>query len=384
MEAASENELAHNLAQSGLELIDARAKKENAFLFSLSRNKISRRTLAGFCSRLHDLLRVGIAFPDALHDIRMSTDNRVLADALTQISQAIANGKGIAASFALFPDLFPPVFIAIAASGEKSGDMAVVFDYLARYAATNAQTHERLVRALRYPLFLFVIAGSAVAFMMAMVVPQIVQFLNGIEGHLPFSTRMLIFVSAVVTNHGRLLLSVVLISGFAFYIARKTSSSFAISFDGFLLRLPVLGSVIAKSEVARFAHSFSILLRSGCDVAGCLRQAGETISNRAMRDNVEKAEQRVLDGADVSQALDGVLPPFAIGVLRTGEQSGSLDKSLDDIVAAYDRESADAVDTFIGLLEPCLTLAIGGLLAWTVLAVLGPLYGSLSVLGGRM
>jgi type IV pilus assembly protein PilC len=333
---------------------------------------------------MHDLLLSGIAFPDALRDAQATTDNRVLADALLQISQTISNGQGIASSFALYPSLFPLVFTSIIGAGEKSGDMTVIFDFLARYAATNAQTQERLRRALRYPLFLFFVAGGAVVFMMTMVVPQIVQFLTSIDGHLPLATRILVFVSAAFTNYGIYTISGIIAAGILLFLACKTIPSFAAIMDGMMLRLPVIGNVITKTTLARFAHSFVLLFRSGCDLPHCLQQAGETVSNSALRIRIKDAQQRVIAGTSLSLALDGTFPPFAIGLLRTGERTANLGKSLDDITLAYDREAQAAVDTFIGLLEPCLTLMIGGLLAWTVVAVLGPLYGSLSVLGGRI
>jgi type IV pilus assembly protein PilC len=384
MAAVNENELVHTLKESGLELIDSREKNQNVLRYNFIRKGISPRTLAAFCSRLHDLLLSGLSFPEALHDVQTSADNRVLADALAQISQAIANGKGIAAAFSLFPNLFPPLFFAIIGAGEKSGDMTSIFDFLSCYAATDAKAKERVHRALRYPLFLFLIAGGASVFMMTMVVPQIVQFLNGIEGHLPLSTRVLVSFSAFIIANGLFILSGVLVAVCELIMARRVSPSFAKMLDGLLLRLPVIGNVIAKTDIARFAHSFSILFRSGCPAADCLKQAGEVLGNCALRARAEKAEQRIQEGASLSRALDGVLPSFALGILRTGEHSGNLCKSLDDIVDAYDRESTEATDSFIGMLEPCLTLLIGGLLVWTVLAVMGPLYGSLSVLGGRM
>jgi type IV pilus assembly protein PilC len=115
-----------------------------------------------------------------------------------------------------------------------------------------------------------------------------------------------------------------------------------------------------------------------------LRQAGETFRNHVLRDKLEGAERKLTEGAALSAALEGLLPSYAIGVLLTGERSGNLAKSLQDISSACEREAGAAIDTFISFLEPCLTLVIGAMLAWTVLAVLGPLYGSISVLGGRM
>ncbi len=383
-DAANENELAHDLSQAGLELIDARLKKERALRNFLPRKGISRRELAEFCQRLSGLLKAGISLPDALLENQSSTDNRILADALAQISKALANGKGVADSFALFPNLFSPIFLAIVGAGEKTGDMSAVFDLLARDTSAEAEARERLSRALRYPAFLFFVAGSATAFMMTAVVPQIVQFLNGIQGTLPVATRMLVSVSSLIATYGGDAVFGLALLATSAVFARKYHPPFALTADKALLRLPVLGGIVLKSDTARFARSFSILFRSGCDMASCLRQAAETMSNRALQSGIDSARQRIMDGASLSHALNGVLPPAAAGILRTGEKSGDLIQSLDAIAAAYDREAAHATDTFLGMLEPSLTLAIGAVMAWTVLAVLGPLYGSLSVLGSRL
>lgn len=382
--ASSENELIHDLSKSELEIIDAREKRPKALHLTLFINLISPRILSAFCARMHDLLAAGISFPEALQDVRSTVENRTLSDALSQISQTIASGKGIAASFALFPNLFPSVFVAIVQAGERSGNLSATFGFLDSYAEKRAQTNERLRRAIRYPLFLLVVAGGAVAFMMTMVVPQVIQFLNGINVELPFSTRLLLALSSALIDHGGAILALLIAAAAGVFGARKMVPTFAVAFDATLLRLPVFGIVISKTEVARFSQSFAILFRSGCSVAECIDHAIGTLGNLAIRERAQTAKQRILEGKALSQALDSILPPFALGVLRTGERGGNLSKSFEDIVTAYDREAGAAVDSFIGTLEPSLTLAIGALLAWTVLSVLGPLYGSLSVLGARV
>ena len=384
MSAANENELAHYLSESGLELIDAREDKGRALGFSFGGRTVSPRILAAFCTRMHDLLQSGILFPEALREAVGATENRVMREALGQVLRTVENGGGIAASFELYPRLFPSVFVAIVGAGEKSGDMTAVFDFLARYATEGAATQERLRRALRYPLFLFFVAGSAVAFMMVAVVPQVVLFLQGIDGNLPLATRLLVALSAAFTDYGLWIGGGVCLLAGGVFVARRVSAGFAVRCDAILLRLPFVGKVITKTALARFAHSFSILFRTGCEVPDCLRQAQETVGNLALRAEIVGAAERVQTGASLSRALEGVMPSFAVGLLRTGERSGNLGKSLSDIAAAYDREAQAATDSFIGVLEPMLTLAIGGVLAWTVMAMLGPLYGSLSVLGGRM
>ncbi|MDD3030180.1 MAG: type II secretion system F family protein [Alphaproteobacteria bacterium] len=380
--AVNENELDFTLSQAGLELIDAREKKPAATFFPARAPKLPPRVLAAFCSRLHDLLAAHLSLPDALSAIQTATSDRTLTQALAQIVPAIAAGKSVGDAFALYPSLFPPLFIALVRAGEQAGQLTASFLFLAQYAERRAQSRERIGRALRYPLFLFLIAGSAVGFMASTVIPQMTLFLESLHGTLPFSTRLLMAVSEALRTGALPVLFFLILTGIGFVLAQKYSPSLGPGIDRFLLRLPVLGTIILKTELARAAHSLAILFQSGCSIAQSVRQAGDALSNRALKNDFALAEQKLVDGASLSVALEGIFPPFAIGLLRTGEKSGNLLKSLEDIVSLYEREATAALDSFIGVLEPALTVLIGGVLAWTVLAVLGPLYGSLSLLGG--
>ena len=166
MAAANENELAHYLTEAGLELIEAHEKKTRTGRFLLSGRRQPPRVLSAFCTRMYELLLSGISFPDALFNVAESTENKMLRDALTHIHRVITNGGSIAVLFSLYPRLFPTVLLAIIRAGENSGDMIIIFDFLVRYADNRATTHEKLRRALRYPLFLFFVAGGAVTFML--------------------------------------------------------------------------------------------------------------------------------------------------------------------------------------------------------------------------
>ncbi|MDE1900901.1 MAG: type II secretion system F family protein [Alphaproteobacteria bacterium] len=387
MTAANENELLAALKENGLELIDAREKKarQGAALFA---GKVPPRAIAGFCARMQDLLQSGVAFPDAMHDAIHAVDNEILSNALTQIARAISSGGGIAASFAACPRLFPPIVTATLAAGEASGAMDAVFGALAADIARQAQTQEKLRRALRYPLFLFIVAGSSVAFMLIAVVPKMIQFLDGLDAHLPWSTRALVAVSAATADYGGQAAILLCLGILTIFIARRLSPAILLRLDALLLRTPVIGPIIAKAALARFIHNFTLLFRNGCPTPDCLRQARATTGNAALEFMLGRAEQRVVEGSALSAALPsclpGLFPPYAAGLLRTGERSGNIGKSLDDIATVFDREAQESTDALIGLLEPALTLSIGLVMIWTVMAVMGPLYGSLSVLGGRM
>ncbi|MDX2028817.1 MAG: type II secretion system F family protein [Alphaproteobacteria bacterium] len=374
--AANEYELAHSLGASGLELIVAQEQKESPVRLRWPR-RVAPRAVEIFCSQMADLLKAGVPFVDSLRETATAAESGPMRDALTDITRAINHGSRIAHAFACHGRLFPSVFISILAAGEATGDLARTFGHLTRYAATQARTRDRMHRALRYPLFLIAVVFAVVGFMMTLVVPQVIQFLNSIDSELPVMTRLLIAVSDIFAATWWLMAA-----GFFGVIAllgllRQSSSRATQIIDGIALRLPLAGPVLQKQALSRFMHSFSILFASGVGILGSLRSARPTLGNHAMETALEEAERCVVAGQSLSQAMADVLPSFAQRIIRIGEQSGALGKNLNDIAEIYDREAAEVTDRMIGALEPTLTILIGGLLAWIVMAVLGPIYGSL-------
>jgi len=382
--ASNENELAFSLKECGLELIDAREKKKKNIPLPFLRKKIPTRLLANICSQIRDMLRAGLPFTETLREIRLSTDNVVLADTFEQIGHAIDQGNSISTAFALFPNFFSSIFIALVEAGEKSGSLDESFHYLSQLLTNNAAIRERLLRALRYPAFLFCIAGGAIAFLMVAVIPQIVLFITDIGSSLPLVTRILIGLSSCLTAYGSFVLSGLGVFALLIVSGIHLHPPFAIAFDRLLIKMPFIGSTLLKTEIARFSQNFALLYKSGYPAVTCLAHSRDAFGNRALRRIVYDAERMVSEGVTLSAALQDIMPPYATAILRIGERSGSLEKSLNDIRTTYEREAAEAMDSFIGILEPGLTLALGGLLACTVLAVFGPLYDSLSVLGGKM
>jgi type IV pilus assembly protein PilC len=378
--AANEHELFQRLHEAGLELIAARAKSEHAMhVPTFARS--NPRMLAELCSQMSDLLLAGLPFREALKHIVEAGDTGAMHNALSDIARAIDHGGRLSESFARFPQLFSSLFTSILAAGEASGDLPQTFARLARYTETQARTREQLGRALRYPLFLLLIASGAIVFMMTQVVPQIVEFLGSIDGELPLSTKILITVSNIVAMGWWMVAGALVGAAFIATIMRRNSADAARWIDGIILRMPIIGAVIRKIAVARFMQNFSLLFESGLGVIGSLRAARATTGNYAIEAMLVNAEKLVMSGQPLSAAMEGILPAFSLRIIRVGEQSGKLAKGLADIATTQEREMARITERFIGSLEPALTLGIGILLAWIVLAVLGPIYGGLGKLG---
>lgn len=386
--AANEVELAQQLGANGFELIEARAKRETPRLALVplkappqTRQRVSRRAVPVFCAQMADLLKAGVPFVEALRDVTEATEPGALRDALMDITRAVNHGSRIADAFARAPRLFPSVFVAILAAGEASGDLTHTFARLARYAEARARTAEQLRRALRYPAFLLLVTLGTVAFMMLLVVPEIVSFLNSINSELPLTTRLLIAASDIIAGGWWIIALGVMFIAAALAGLRQGSERAARVIDGLLLRLPLVGKMARKIALSRFMHSFAILYESGIGIVASLRHARASLGNRVLEAQIDEAEKLIIAGRAISSALDGILPIFALRMIKVGERSGALGKSLYDIAEMQERDVAAATEQLIGSLEPALTLVIGAMLAWVVMAVLGPIYGSLGKLG---
>lgn len=381
--AANETELARFLGLSRLELIAARPQRRLKPVAPEWKRRVPPRMLAQFCAQMADMLSAGIPLLDALQDLALTMPQGALRHAIQDVARDLTHGAGLAASLRKRAALFPPVMMAIVASGEASGDMAQAFTHAARYLESRARIQEKLRRALRYPLFLVVVAAAVVTFMMVMVVPQIVAFLNSLDGKLPLLTRALIAVSrffSVVWIWGVLAAGVLSVAVTA---ARHLFPAFAVWVDGVLLRLPLIGHVMERLMVARFAQSLSILVQSGLTLPDALRGAHDTLGNRALERRLDDMGRRLQHGTPLSKAAEVLFPVYAARVLAVGEQGGHVPKALMDIAAHYDREASDDAERMIGVFEPALTLVVGAILAWVVLAVLGPIYGSLALLNSQ-
>lgn len=377
--APNEFVLEEGLNISGLELIEAKTCNSSAkfpvLSFSFKQSDIKQRI--ALCSQMEDLLRSGMGVLPALEYIASATPSGKLRDALSGITRAVSQGTPIKSAFGFYPHMFNPVFIAILAAGEAGGDLVSTFARLTLQLRRQSKLQEQLGRALRYPLFLLCVAIAVTSFMLALVVPQIVEFLYTISGELPLLTRILISASKVfIAGWWAFLLALsVCVSGLM--IARRISEKTVLITDKWLLVIPVIGLVVKKLAIARFAHSFAILLRSGVELTSSLRIASKVLGNRSLIAEAYEAEKKLYSGCLFSVATSRLFPPFVTQLIRVGEQSGTLIKTMEETSVYYDKEVQASVEGFIGALEPALTIIVGILLAWVVFAVLGPVYGSL-------
>ena len=238
-------------------------------------------------------------------------------------------------------------------------------------------------RATRYPLFLLALAAAVISFMMLLVVPQLVAFLQAQDFELPWHSAALIWVAE---RFGTLWWALPLAAagaGAAVMIGRRRSAAFALWCDGVILRLPGLGALVMQREMAYFLHHLALLAGGGVAILPALTAAQAALQNRALRAQAQRMVAAVMAGRDLGTVWEE-LPAFGGLIARRaqiGLQTGTLPQQLQQASAECDAAVVTRSEQMIGALEPALTLLVGGMLAWIVLAVLGPLYGSLARLG---
>jgi type IV pilus assembly protein PilC len=213
--------------------------------------------------------------------------------------------------------------------------------------------------------------------MTTVVVPKVTEFLQSQDIELPTITVALINFSSFVQNNGVLI--IFFIPAFiAVYKILNTRPSIAIKMDKAKLYIPFFGKIITKIDASRFCYFFSITFKSGLGVLECLQAAKTVVGNHAIKASIENVKTRVSDGQKLAKAIEttGFFPSLVIRMFEVGENSGNMEDALNNIRFFYDREINDSVDKMVGMIQPALTLIMGGMMAWITNAVFGPIYSS--------
>ncbi len=385
MSVVGENALEAALAQSGLELIDGQSLSRRAPLtLSQGGRRVRREKAALFCRQMEDLLGAGLALQDALPLIAETFPPGPFQDKLTDVRRNLEEGQSLSESFAPPAPFFDPVFMAFLRAGQESGQLAATFGLLARHIEKEQALADKRAKALRYPLFLLVIALSVATFMMEIVIPEVVSFLSTLGGNLPFATRLLIGASRTVAALWLPALSGIALLGVGLRILRAPFPKLAQATDRTLLRLPFYGPAAHAAAMARWLRALSLLLQNDLTFPEALNAARDALGNQDLALKAEAAHDAILTGLPVSEALMPLLDPLDVHALRMAEKSGSLPRVLNRMAQSSEEKADRASERFWGFFEPALTLWVGALLAWIVLAVLGPVYGNLGVIGGGL
>jgi len=367
-------EVERRLESMGYDLISH--KEINPNRFSLFNRKIKRKDLINFTYQMEQLTRSGVALLDGLKDLRDSLETSPFKDVLTNVVEAIEGGKKFSEALKEYPNVFDTVFVSLVAIGEESGQLPRVLKDLAESMKWMDELIAHTKKIMIYPSIVLLVVLGVVAFLMIYLVPQLIPFIKEMGGELPLHTKALIWTSNMFAHYWHIIFSAPVAAIILFKIALKSNPKLRLKFDGFKLKIPLIGSVLLKIKLARFASYFALMYSSGVTVLESIRVGTDLMDNKVLEQGVATARQKIADGTPMSQSFAeiGLFPPLVTRMLKLGEDTGRLDEALLNISYFYDREVQDAIDKLEPALEPLLTVAMGGMMAWIMVAVLGPVY----------
>jgi len=339
------------------------------------RGGIKTSDLALLTRQIATLSAAGTPLEEALSAVSRQTEKQRIKSLLLSVRAKVMEGHTFASALGDYPKVFPEIYQATVSAGEQSGHLDAVLERLADYTEERQASNAVVKKALIYPSMLVVASILIVSFLLAYVVPQVVQVFEGLDQELPALTRGMLAASAFVREWGLVLAGVIFVLIVAFRRAMR-GEGFRTRVHAWLLKLPLFSRLIRGFNTAQFARTLSILAASGVPVLEALDIGSQVITNRPMRQAVKTAAGQVREGSTLSSALErtGYFPPMLLHLIASGESSGQLDKMLEKAATHQERELNSLTAVFLGLFEPVIILIMGGVVLTIVLGILLPIF----------
>jgi type IV pilus assembly protein PilC len=377
LEALHETDLEAQLKRMGLALISAKPAR---VLLGGGVKSMQRREVLGMLFQLEMLVRAGVSILDSLEDLRLAGDTVATRTLAGHLYERIEAGSTLGEAIGAFPSVFSPTVVSLVRSGEVTGQLPDVLKELVRSLKWQDEMIAQTKKLLAYPTFVLVVIGAVVMFLMVYLVPQLVGFLNNMGQEMPLQTRLLIGLSNVFVNYWWAILTVPPMLVACLLLLHQRSQRAALVFDRAVLGLPVIGPVLKKMILARFADTLALMYRTGIPLIEALQYCQTVSNNRVIQQSITRARERVLNGTALSAAFseEDLFPVFVTRMIKVGESTGALDGALANISYFYSRDIDESIERVQAMIEPALTVVMGLILGWIMLAVLGPIYDTIS------
>lgn len=372
LDAANPVDLELRLKRMGLDLITGKPAGDRASVGG----GVPRRELITFFFNLEQLSRSGVPLLECLSDLRDTVMDPRFRQVLASMIESIEGGKRLSQAMGEHPVTFDRVFVALVRAGEESGRLPEVFRHLTETLKWQDEMASQTKQILMYPAFVLVVVGALVFFLMIYLVPQLVVFIKAMGQELPLQTRILMFTSQVFVHYWHLILFLPIAALVGVLVAARTSPAARYRFDGIKLRMWPVGPILQKIILARFANSFAMMYSSGIKVLDCLGILRDIVGNAVIADSLDKARHEIEEGKNLTQSFanTGMFPPLVLRMLRVGEATGGLDTALLNVAYFYERDVKESIKRVQTMIEPTLTLVMGGILGWIMFSVLMPIY----------
>jgi len=336
-------------------------KPERRLSFSLFKNLhgVSTREKLTFAVQMSTMLGAGIPLSNALLTLRDQIKNRSFRKIIQELYEKVERGLPLSEALSHFPQAFPPLLVSLVRAGEESGNLDATLANYARFLEQKERLRAEVKNALIYPIFLSVLSLGIIIFLLTFVLPKFTSFLEKSQVPLPFTTRLLMETGRFITTSWMFLIPAALLALLA--LAQFLRSSFGKRLiDHLSLRVPILGDLVRKNVLLRFAQTLSTLLASGVPLLRDLELLREVVGNYPVAREIEKIEDRVRRGGNMAHQMrqSNLFSPLIIQMVAVGEETGHLDKMLAKVAVFYEREIQETLKRLVSALEPVMLVVM--------------------------
>jgi type IV pilus assembly protein PilC len=371
-------DLEQRLSRMELDLVSGAPASDLSRL--LGGGRVKRQDLINFCFHLEQLATAGVPLVEGLTDLRESVENPRFREVVSGMIESIQGGHNLSQALADYPNVFSKVFISLVRSGEQTGKLAEVLKSLTESLKWEDELAAQTKKLAMYPAFVGSIVVIVTFFLMIYLVPQMTAFIRNMGQNVPLQTRILMAVSDFFVGYWWAIVALPFVAWAGLRIAIRTNPGVEYAVDHYKITMPLIGPILRKIIMSRFASSFAMMYGSGITVLDSIRSCEEIVGNRPLESALRRAGQQIAEGKNLTAAFQdlALFPPLVIRMMRIGEATGKLDTALLNVSYFYNREVREAIGKLQAMIEPALTVVLGAILGWVMLAVLGPVYDAIS------
>lgn len=378
MSGLTRDEVIDALVHQGLRPFEVKIVTGGNKIFgSFLKPKVKLNDLVLFTRQLSTMVSAGVPLLRALTTLQTQTENATLKDIVGELVKDVQGGAQLADAFEKHPKVFSDIYVNMVRAGEAAGIVDDILKRLASQVEKTASMHKKIKSASTYPLVLLTLTVGAFFGLMIFVIPMIggiLKDLGGPDAQLPAMTQAMMAISDFLVKYAVFIIAGIIAAIYALRRYHKTPQG-KLVFHKLFLRIPILNTLLIKIAVARFTRTFAALIGAGVSVVEALKVTARALGNEVFRLEVEKAANDVVNGKQLSAALQNskLFPGIVPQMLAVGEETGQTDKVLVKVAEFYEEETDATIDSLSSILEPVMIVIMGGMVGIIAANVMGPI-----------
>ena len=372
--SVAQNELALKSELRRQGVVATRIKKQSQAFKSAGR--VKAEDIAIFARQLATMLGAGIPLVQAFEIIGSGHDKPAMQKLVLEIKSDVEGGTSLHEALAKHPLYFDDLFVNLVEAGEQAGALEGLLEKVATYKEKSEAVKKKVKKALFYPAAVLVVAVIVTVILLVFVIPQFEDLFKGFGADLPAFTQMVINLSKFVQSQGIFIAIILGAAGWVFFYFKKRSRKMRHFLDRAILKMPIIGPILNKAAIARYARTLSTMFAAGVPLVEALESVAGACGNIVYEDGVMKMRDEVATGQRLQRAMEntGLFPNMVVQMIAVGEESGSLDTMAAKVATFYEEDVDAAVDSMSSLLEPLIMLILGVLVGGLVIAMYLPIF----------